>query len=213
MPSEHYSFGLFLLQMNSNFSVGLDTKWPKGIWTCWTRWFKKFRRFTTTEQSDSTISQLNMKGNKNYNPKRKTRKFTLWLDVLLVLCTPWVALYSICTVNNTKNKEAGKFPLLANSRINCRLRVERSPCSYVQRSVPHVDDWSLIGVPGFEKRWEVLSELIALWWTVIVGFQSVSVRLSSIVRQRISLPRSRFWFLILKTAARETSKESVLIGS
>ena len=125
MPSEHYSFGLFLLQMNSNFSVGLDTKWPKGIWTCWTHWYKKFRSFTTTERSDSTISQLNMKGNKNYKPKRKTRNFTLWLDVLLVLCTPWVALYSICTVNNTKNKEAGKFPLLANSRINCRLRVEK----------------------------------------------------------------------------------------
>ena len=27
---------------------------------------------------------------------------------------------------------------------------------------PYVDDWSLIGVPGFERRWEVLSELIAL---------------------------------------------------
>ena len=56
--------------------------------------------------------------------------------------------------------------------------------------MPHVDDWSLIGVPGFEKRWEVLSELIALWWTVIVGFQSVSIRLSSIVRQRIGIDRT-----------------------
>ena len=124
MPSEHYGVGLFLLQMNSNFSVGLDTKWPKGIWTCWTNWGKKFRSFATTERSDSTTSQLNMTRNNDYKPKRKNRNLTSWLDVLLVLCTPWVALYSTCTANNTINKEAGKFPSLANSRINCRLRFE-----------------------------------------------------------------------------------------
>ena len=125
MPSEHYSLGLFLLQMNSNFSEGLGTKWLKGIWTWWTRWCKKFRSFTTTGRSDSTISQLDMKRNTDYKPKRKTRNFTLWLDALLVLCTPWVALYSICTVNNIKNKKGGKFPLLAFSRIYCHLRVEK----------------------------------------------------------------------------------------
>ena len=37
LPKLKYTlFLLFLLQRNSNFSVGLDTKWPKGIWTCWT---------------------------------------------------------------------------------------------------------------------------------------------------------------------------------
>ena len=117
--------------------LGLGTRWPKGIWTWGTRWCKKFRSFTTTGRSDSTISQLNKKRNKDYKLKRKTRNFTLWLDVLLVLCTPWVTLYSICTVNNTKNKEAGKFPLLADSRINCRLRVGRKSL-FVRSSV--VDD-------------------------------------------------------------------------
>ena len=36
----------------------------------------------------------------------------------------------------------------------------------------------------------VLSELIALWLTVIVGFQNVSIRLSPIVRQRIGIDRT-----------------------
>ena len=77
---EHYCLGLVLLQVNSNFSVDLDTKWPKGIWTCWTHWYKKLRSFTTTERSDSTISQLNIKRNKDYKPKRKNRNFTLdWM--------------------------------------------------------------------------------------------------------------------------------------
>ena len=81
LPKLKYTlFLLFLLQRNSNFSVGLDTKWPKGIWTCWTHWYKKFRSFTTRGRSDSTTSQLNMTRNKDYKPKRKTRNFTLdWM--------------------------------------------------------------------------------------------------------------------------------------
>ena len=110
-----------------------------------------------------------------------------------MLCTPWVALYSICIVNNTKNKEAGKFSLLANSRINCRFRVEKNSV-FVRSAVGAlcrrlvVDRgtwfWEKMGGGG------VLSELIALWWTVIVGFQNVSIRLSPIVRQRIGIDRT-----------------------
>ena len=66
--------------MNSNFSVGLDTKWPKRNLDMLDSLIQKFRSFTTSGRSDSATSQLNMTRNKDYKPKRKTRNFTLdWI--------------------------------------------------------------------------------------------------------------------------------------
>ena len=104
--------------------------------------------------------------------------------------------YSICTVNNIKNKKAGKFPLLAYSRINCHLRVEKKSvfvrvcpcpclCSFSGRCMPHVDDWSSIGclvLRGDGRCCRNKSHCDEPW-------SSVSIRLSAIVRQRIGINR------------------------